>query len=62
MPHRALDAGTGKTGVAGVALALDRVVDDADGLAGAQMDGADGIEEQGRVLFEKGLHSLDWVN
>jgi hypothetical protein len=47
MAHGALDAGAGKAGVAGVALALDGVVDDADGLPGAHVHGADGVEEQG---------------
>jgi hypothetical protein len=43
MPHRSLDAGASEARVAGMAFALDRVVDDADGLPRAHVDWADGV-------------------
>ncbi len=45
VPHRALDAGTGQAGVTCVALALDGIVDDADGLPRPHVHGAYGIEK-----------------
>ena len=57
MTHRALDARAGKARVSGMALALDGIVDDADGLAGTHVHRADCVEEQGCVLFEHVLWS-----
>jgi hypothetical protein len=47
MADGALDSGTGEERVLGMALALNRAVDQAEGGAGAHVDGTDGIEEQG---------------
>ncbi len=58
MPPGALDAGAGKAGMAGVALALDGVVDDSDGLARAHVDGTHGVPEDNGLLLEHGLGSL----
>lgn len=44
--------------MAGVALALDGVVDDSHGLTSAHVDGADGLEQYGCVFFEHGGGSL----
>jgi hypothetical protein len=44
--------------VAGVAFALDGVIDDANGLACAHVHGADGVEEDGGLLF-KHVKSLE---
>src|SRR5690625_3052624 len=52
MPQRALDAGAGKAGMIGVALALDGVVDHAGSGAGAHVHGADGVEKYGGLFSE----------
>jgi hypothetical protein len=54
MPHRALDSGAGEAGVPGMAFALDRVVDDADRLSSAQMDGTDGVKKNCSVFLKHG--------
>jgi hypothetical protein len=57
----ALDARPGKTGVPGVALSLDGVVDDAYGATGTEVHRADGIEEQGGFSIEHGADFLGFI-
>jgi hypothetical protein len=50
----ALEAGAGEQRVLGVAFAGDGVVDEAEGSAGAHVDGAGGVQEEGGVGLEHG--------
>ena len=50
----AFQAGAGKHRMLAVALAGDGVVDQAEGLAGAHVDRAGGVEEEGGVGLEHG--------
>jgi len=55
MPHRPLDPRPGKARMMGVSLALDRVIDDADGGPGTHVHGADGVQKKGCMFLEHGL-------
>ncbi|CUQ66015.1 protein of unknown function [Candidatus Nitrospira inopinata] len=58
VPHRALDATAGKARMPGVSLALDGVVNHANGLARAHVDGAYSVEKEDGSLFKHCSHSL----
>jgi hypothetical protein len=52
MAHRALDPGAGKARMMGVPFPLDRIVDYANGGAGAHVDRSQGVEEYGNSLLK----------
>ena len=58
MAHRTLNAGAGKAGVVGVALALDGIVDDANGGTHTHMDGAHCIKKDNSLFLEHGFSSI----